>query len=295
MNKKIATVCVLSSGVLWGTMGLFVRGLSSDGFESFEIVELRVLSALLMMAVAILLYDRKLFKIRIKDIWCFIGTGIFSLTFFNGCYFTTIMMTSMAVAAILLYTAPIMVVLLSAVLFHEKLNRKKVGAMLVAFLGCVLVTGIVGGTGLTISPTGILIGLGSGLGYALYSIFGRYALERRYHSFTISFYTFLFASISTLIIVPINVTMDKLINTNVSEHLLLAAGLALFATVLPYILYTIGLSGVENGKASIMASVEPVVAALLGIIVFKERLTVIGILGMILVLLAVVLLNQKEK
>lgn len=293
MSTKAASGGIIVAGVLWGTMGLFVRGLSADGFSSMEIVALRVLAALLLMAIVILLYNKKLFRIRLRDCWCFVGTGVFSLTFFNFCYFQTIVMTSMSIAAILLYTAPIIVVLLSAVLFKEKINGKKIGAMLLAFLGCVFVTGMIGGEGLVISPLGILFGLGSGLGYALYSIFSRYAIERGYESFTISFYTFLFAVVGTLFLIPVQETALKLAGGNTGRDLLLICGIALIATVLPYILYTFGLSHVENGKASIMASIEPIVATLLGIFVFGEHMTAVGALGVLLVLAAIVLLNLK--
>ena len=293
MSTKAASGGIILAGILWGTMGLFVRGLSADEFSSMEIVALRVLAALLLMGIVILLYNKKLFRIRLRDCWCFIGTGVFSLTFFNFCYFQTIVMTSMSVAAILLYTAPIIVVLLSSVLFKEKVSVKKIGAMLLAFLGCVFVTGIIGGEGLTISPTGILIGLGSGIGYALYSIFSRYAIERDYESFTISFYTFLFAAVGTLFLIPVRETVAKLVNGNTGRDLLLVFGIALIATVFPYILYTLGLSRVENGKASIMASIEPIVATLLGILVFGEHMTAVGTIGVLLVLAAIVLLNLK--
>lgn len=293
MNTKLSGGSIILAGILWGTMGLFVRGLSEDAFTSMEIVALRVLASLILMAIVIFLYNRKLFRIRLKDWWCFVGTGILSLTFFNFCYFQTIVMTSMSVAAILLYTAPIIVVLLSAVLFKEKINGKKIVAMFLAFLGCIFVTGILGGNGLTISPKGILIGLGSGLGYALYSIFGRYAIERGYESYTISFYTFLFAAVGTLFLIPIRETAEKLVNGNMGRDFLLVLGISLIATVLPYLLYTIGLTRVENGKASIMASIEPVVATLIGILAFGESMTVTGMAGIVLVLVAIILLNLK--
>ena len=64
---------------------------------------------------------------------------------------------------------------------------------------------------------------------------------------------------------------------------------------LPYFLYTYGLTGLETGKASILASVEPVVATLIGILVFHETLTPVAVVGILLVLSAVVLLNLKSK
>jgi len=64
---------------------------------------------------------------------------------------------------------------------------------------------------------------------------------------------------------------------------------------LPYIFYTLGLSGLPAGKASIMASLEPVVAALLGAVVFREIPSLMSGIGILLVLLGVVLLNVRFK
>lgn len=294
MNKKWAPACVITAGILWGMIALFVRKLNTNGFESMDIVALRSFGALLLMFMFLLIYNRALLKVKLRDIWCFVGTGILSLTFFNWCYFKTIVLTSLSVASILLYTAPVIVVLLSAFLFKEKLTKKKILCMIVAFAGCVLVTGVLSGGGSGLSAQGILIGLGAGLGYALYSIFGRYAIERGYSSFTISFYTFLFSVIGILPLVDLNELSDRMLESGFSENLLVTGGLALVSTVLPYLLYTLGLTHVENGKASIMASVEPVVATLLGIVVFGEKLSAMGGIGMLLVLGSVVMLNLKQ-
>lgn len=291
-------IYILLAGILWGSMGLFVRGLNSDNLESLEIVEIRVLISTILMGLFLLIYDKSLFKIKLKDIWCFIGTGVFSITFFNLCYFQTILMTSMSVAAILLYTAPIIVVILSAIFFSEKITGSKIVAMILAFIGCFFVTGIVSGilngslTG-ALPFKGILLGLGSGLGYALYSIFGRFAIEKGYKSMTISFYTFLFSLLITVIIKPPVQMIHKIVTGNTGKDVLLSIGIALVATVLPYILYTYGLTKVENGKASIMASIEPVTATILGMLVFHEHITWDGALGIVMVLLAIVILNKK--
>lgn len=275
-------------------MGLFVRGLNADGLNSLEIVEIRVLFATVLLGICLLVYDKSLLRIRLKDLWCFIGTGVLSITFFNLCYFQTILMTSMAVAAILLYTAPILVVILSAFLFSEKITGRKVIAMVLAFAGCVMVTGIFSQVGPVLSPLGILIGLGAGLGYALYSIFGRYALQRGYHSLTISFYTFAFSLLATVLIEPPAKVFGLILAGNTPKDILLSVGIAVVATILPYILYTLGLTRTENGKASIMASIEPVVASLLGILVFQERLSWFVLTGIALVLGSIVLLNSGK-
>lgn len=296
-DKKInnSTALIILAGALWGTMGLFVRGLASNNLTSLEIVFFRSAVAALLLFVWMLIFDRSNLRIKIKDIWCFVGTGIISLTTFNICYFTTIQKTSMAVAAILLYTSPIFVMLLSAVLFKERLTVVKLIALVVAFGGCALVSGVISNEGLVMEPLGILIGIGAGVGYALYSIFSRYAIERGYSSTTISLYTFLFSSMGMLVaspwLTPIGDTAKKIASGNTLQVILLIIGIAIVATILPYLLYTKGLSGVENGKAGIMASVEPVVAAILGIVVYKESLSVSTVSGIVCVIVAIVMLN----
>lgn len=286
--KKIAPIFIFMSGVLWGSLGIYVRQFNEKGIESIEIVAIRAISTSIIMLLFLLFYDNKLLKIKIKDIWCFIGTGILSIIFFNFCYFKAMTMTSLSIAAVLLYTAPAIVMILSRILFNEKFSAVKIISLAATFLGCVLVTGITGDTG-SISAAGILTGLGSGLGYALYSIFSRYAIQKGYHSFTISFYTFLIATVGIIFIAD----MPKVWSVCGTDMSMIGFSFifGLMSTVLPYVLYTIGLGYVENGKASIIASVEPVVATMLGIVLFQEKMTLNGILGMTLVLGSIVLCN----
>ena len=295
VNSNLSVLYIILAGTLWGAMGLFVRSLGADGLSSIEIVFFRIVVSALIMLVWLLLFGKEALRIKIRDIWCFVGTGIISLTTFNVCYFATIQRTTMAIAAILLYTSPIFVVLLSAVFFKERITVVKFFALILAFFGCAFVTGVFTGAGEVMDAKGILIGIGAGVGYALYSIFGRYAIERGYSSVTISFYTFAFASAGMIIanpwIAPLNLTVAKIISGNTVKDILLIVGICIVSTIFPYLLYTKGLSGVENGKAGIMASTEPIVAAILGIIVFSEKLTADTAIGVVMVLAAIAVLN----
>lgn len=137
------------------------------------------------------------------------------------------------------------------------------------------------------------MGLGAGLGYALYSIFSRYALEKGYHTFTITFYTFLIASIGSFFLAD----MGKVVQTAAKDAgtMLLCLGLGIVCTVIPYLTYTLGLKYVENGKASILASVEPVTATILGGIVFREKLLPESVAGVILVLAALYVASAENR
>ena len=289
--KNKALFAVLAAGTFWGTMGFFARSLYAAGFGPLEVAQTRITTGLLLVGLYILLFNRSQFKVKLKDIWCFLGTGIVSLLLFSTCYFSALNYTSLAVAAILLYTAPFFVMLMSLLLFKEKMNGKKVFALILAFTGCVLVSGVGGDE--EFSWIGILLGLGSGFFYALYSIFGRYAINRGYGAWTMTFYTFLFCSVGCAFLCDWQV-----IGTSVQADnsvLLWVLGLGFVTAFLPYVLYSMGLESMESSKASILASVEPVVSALFGVFVFHETLTAWGILGILMVLGAIVVLNVKRK
>ncbi|MDD6201703.1 MAG: DMT family transporter [Lachnospiraceae bacterium] len=292
MKQKTSSVLlILAAGCMWGCMGLLVRPLTTIGLDTMEICFLRALITFLTMLAGLLIADRSAFSIHLKDIWCFIGTGAFSVTFFNFCYFKTITLTSLSVAAVLLYMSPAFVMIMSFFLFKEKITKVKIAALFIAFTGCVLVSGI--GTGGDLNAAGILTGLGAGFGYALYSIFGRYALQRGYHSMTITFYTFLFATLATVFFVDVPDIADKISAAPMTG--VYGGFMILFVTLFPYLCYTKGLSGLENTTASVIASIEPVVATVLGVIIYGETPNPITFLGIVCVLGSIVILNKKER
>lgn len=288
MKKGFASLLVLTAAVLWGGMGLFVRYFEGLGLGSMDIVFLRVSVAALVFPAVVAVLRPAAFRIKLKDLWCFLGTGLVSIAMFNFCYFRTITLTSLSVAALLLYLAPVIVVLLSALLFREKLTPLKMLACLLAFGGCVLVSDLKGGS---IPPIGLLTGLLSAVGYAMYSIFSRLAMNRGYHSFTILVYTFLFSIPGVLPFTDLEGTFRALQGAG-WQGWGMTVLLGLATAILPYAFYTLGLSGLEAGTASVMASVEPVVATVLGACIFGEGFSILGIL---LVLAGVVLLNVRFK
>lgn len=285
--KYRAMGCIMAAGSMWGCIGLFNRGLSAMHLSAPSIVLLRNLGACLLLAALFLCMDRRIFRIRLRHLPYFLGTGIVSILFFTLCYFRSQQVSSLAVAAILLYTAPTFVVLFSALLFKDRITKKKLAALLLAFLGCSFVTGIWTGS-LFLSREGLLVGLGSGLFYGMYSLFGRFALKY-YGPFTVTFYTFLLAGIGSCFLTK---PAELAVVFHSGKAMLLVLGLMIFATVLPYLLYTKGLNELQDsGKASILASVEPVVAAIVGIVAFGEPMGVGVILGLLCILLAVYILR----
>lgn len=283
-------ILVLIAGISWGLIGIFTKAIDALGFTEMQMLFVKGVLATALLFCITFFKDRSQLKLKSwKDIRYFIGTGICSFTFFSWAYMKAINLTSLGVAAVLLYTAPTFVMLFSILLFHEKMTKQKGVVLGMTFLGCVLVTGLLEG-GSVFTVQGILIGLGSGIGYALYSIFGTYAIRAGYGSFTISFYTFLMAAIFMVFCVE-PVTVLQQITT--MGQWPLAISFALLTTVVPYLCYTKGLSGLPASQASVTATIEPVVAAILGIVVFHESASFLKIAGIVLVLSSVVVMNKQ--
>ena len=281
---------VILAGTFWGFMGVFRRLFDQFGIDSAGLILLRCGTAGFMFLLMILIRNPRELRIKLRDIWCFIGTGLCSMLFFTYCYFQAISLMSLSAAAILLYTAPFFVMILSALFFGESLSRSKILSLVIAFAGCCCVSRI--GGNLQISTRGLLFGVCSGIGYGLYSIFAKFALEKGYSTNTINVYTHSLAALGAGCIwgfrEPIQLAFSS------SNSLMWTLALGLLTCFLPYLLYTYSLVGLEAGKASIYANVEPVVATFAGVIIFREILTVQNIAGVVLVLGAVILLNRSE-
>lgn len=292
MNKH-APLLVIMAGVCWGSIGIFIRALNGYGIEAMEIVEVRAILALTFIGIGILIYDRKLFKIQLKHLWCFAGTGIVGIVFFNVCYFTTIEATSLSVAAVLLYTAPIFVMILSAPMFKEKITLIKVVSLVMAFTGCMMVSGVFDGSAV-LNAKGLLIGIGAGIGYAFYTIFARYALNYGYAPITIQFYTFVFGCAGGALFADFG-GLGKAISSNLPDILIVLVAIGFIATTVPNIIYTMGMKYIENGKTSVMASVEPAMAIVFGIVIFREIPSLVAALGMVLTLGGIILVNYEHR
>lgn len=292
MNTKSRSVwMIVSAGALWGMIALFVRGLQAHGMTSAQTVFFRNLLAAVALGLIIAIRRPQAFRFRLCDAWMFAGTGAVSIALFNYCYFVTLSRSSVAVASLLLYTSPIFIMALSALLFHDALTRRKLLSLAITVAGCACITGVFSQSQ-RIDTVTVLFGLGSGLFYGLYSIFGKFAL-RRYGAMTVSFYTFVFAAAASAPFAAGGCI--QLVAGQPWACLLYGLCLAVLSTVAPFLLYTAGLDGVPASKAAVLATVEPLVGSLLGVLAFGDAFTVWTALGMLLIFGAIAVLQLPEK
>jgi len=286
MNR--AFLLIITGAALWGTIGWYVKHLYALGFTPMEAVTLRVWTSSLILIIYQLITAPKQLKLHsITDIKYFLGTGILSIIFFNFCMFKAIELSTLPVATALLYTAPAFVTIISYFLFKETLNRAKMVALCITLIGTCLVVGFIPLNLKSIQIGSIVFGLSSAIGYALYSIFSKFALEK-YTSLSVTTYTFFIAAITLIPFFPYSSKFALLYRPTT---LLYAIGLGFLPTAFAYIIYTHGLSKTEASKASILTTVEPVVATLIGIFIFNESFSLSQMIGMACIIGAVILLQ----
>ncbi len=289
--KKISPLLIVVAATLWGTMGLFTRTLTAYGYTTFQLMLARAAMTAFCLIVYFLIFDREKLKISLRDLPLFIITSLVSGILFNFCYMNAINLGSTSIASTLLYTSPIFVTVISAFLFREKITKLQIAALVLSFTGCVFVSGLIE-SGNALSPQALCFGVASGLTYGLYSIFSKIGMKK-YSPLTFTAYTFL---VSTVILAPFSGA--GLVSTTArldGAKPLLIFLFALATNVIPYICFTTGLKYIDAGKANITATIEPVVATLLGIFVFHERLSLISASGIFLVLFSAVILNIPNK
>lgn len=270
-------IYIVVGAALWGTIGWYVKHLYAFGFTPMEVVTLRSWSTAILLLFYLLFFSPgKLQLHKFSDIKYFLGTGILSIIFFNYCMFTAMELSTIPVATALLYTAPAFVTIISFFLFKEPLTSLKLFSLSVTVLGTCLVVGLNPLDLQTLQAASILFGLGSGLGYALYSIFSKFVLKK-YTSLTITAYTFFIAAITLLPFFPYEEKYHLLLEPEIVVY---AIGLGFLPTAFAYIIYTYGLEKTEASKASILSTVEPVVATMIGIVIFQEPFSGIQMIGM---------------
>ena len=197
-SSKALIILPILSGIFWGSAGLFVRTLTDEGFSNGTMIFVRSFFGSIILFIAIFIYNRNLLKIKLKDLWLFLGTGGVGMLGVCITYNLSMLMQSLSVAVVLLSLSPVFVMIFAAILFKEEITSRKLICMAAAVLGIMMSGGLIGGSGNTITVSGLLMGLASALFYGLYTIFSRLASERGYHTYTILFYSVFITMIASL-------------------------------------------------------------------------------------------------
>ncbi len=277
---KRGYLLVFLAASMWGTLGVFAKYLDGFGLSTFTMVFYRVLFAVLLLT-AYLKFRGITFSLDRSRLKFYALYGFFSIFLFYTLYFYTVTISSVSFAVLLLYTAPVYSIILGRVVFKEKLTPEKLLALFLVMVGVVLVNG----AGNDFSTKALVFGLLTGLTYALYGVLAKFAVREEEPEKAL-FYTLLFG---LFFLLPFT---DFSVPAGAVPYLF---ALAFFPTFLGYILYNHALKEIEVSRASIIATVEPVVAIVLAFLLFGETLSAKQLAGAVLIIGGSVIVHAGEK
>ena len=280
---------VLLAATLWGTLGVFYKFLASKYLlSSIEIVFWRALFASLLTFILLAVWRRNELTFPRRNISLFIATGVIGIAAFYVVYIYAITSIGMGVAAVLLYSAALWVMLFGFIFQGERIKRSKWLALFLALTGIVLIGQVYNANELRLSLLGFIAGLGAGIGYAAYILLNKQISQYGYSTWTVNAYGLGIGAVTLLLFQQPAELRHSLTNPTLMVWLVilgivptLGGGLAFYA----------GLQRLPAVNASIVATFEPVVATTLGWIIFSERLELPQIIGGILVVCSVILIQ----
>ena len=292
--KKIYLILPIIAGIMFGSSGVFVRTLTQNGIDSTTLLFLRFSIAIIPILLAILLTDKELLKIDLKDLPLFLICAV-CIVGLNLCYNESMNTVPLSLAAVLLSIAPIYVLVIAYFLFGEKITSRKLICMVLAIFGCVLMTGILE-TNLGDLPLfGIISGIGAGLFWAVYLMASKKSIENGKHTFTILFYSIIFISIALIPFTDFN-QINSFISINPLLTVIFLITHSTFSFALPYIFSTVSLNYMDSGTSSIFLSgAEPFAALIFGLLIYGEVPTSLMFCGFILTIIAMMMLSRTGK
>ncbi|HCX64452.1 MAG TPA: EamA family transporter [Eubacteriaceae bacterium] len=279
---------VLLAAVCWGISGGIADILMTKGWNPIVISFYRGAIGFLCFFIWFLIHFKRnrTFSIRVY-LWSFLaGMGVagnFTL------YFLSIEASSIPVAATLMYTAPVFVLLVSIFFGFERFTLLKGSCILSVFVGIVLLTGAYNADALSANFIGITTGLASGLSYALFIFaFKNTALMAKPQTtLTMAFFSF---SVLLFLLSDKNEVLAAASSADLGWFLLLG----LLGAGISFVFYVVGLRKTSPTVASMIAMIEPVTASLFGVFILQNHLTLVQLIGMLLILLTVTTLAVKQ-
>jgi drug/metabolite transporter, DME family len=277
----VGFLAVGAAASIWGTLGFFAKILYAEGVSFEALVAVRASVGWVAMLLFVLLtWGVRSRRVTGRDFLFLVPLGLVGIGAFYLLYFFTIRESTVGTAAILLYSSPAFVALLAWIFLKETLGPLRLLALALTFGGIFLVVGGYEPGALEVSLPVLATGLLSGLTYGLYSIFGK-PLAGHLEPAIILSYALGFGSV--LLVLAALPTFHTLVGLSSSSYALLVM-LAVVHTALAFGLYTMGLKRLDAGQAAIVATVEPVVAGAIGVVLLGEELTALKVIGALLVL-----------
>ena len=281
---------IFAAALFWGSSGTAAKFLFEHDVPPLLVVESRVMIAAIILVIILALVDPILLRIRPGDLRNIFLLGIFGVAGSNYTYYAAIQETSVGIAILMQYTAPVLVAAYMIFTGTEEIDRIKISAIVLSLSGCAIMLGLFD-RDVHITTLGIILGALSAFCFAFFNIFNRIACKQ-YSIWTALTYTLISASIFWII-------LDLFINTGMrlnSSAEFMSLVIFSFSSVLtPYFFYFTGLRILVPSTAVIVSTLEPVVAIATAFLVLGETLHWMQIVGGVFIVASVILLEAYRE
>jgi len=277
---------------LWAISGISGEILFKKyNFSSDWLVSVRTLISGILLFVIVIFIEKKSVLKPLKNKKDFIGIILFGtagMYLVQYTYFKTIELSNVSFSTILQFTAPFFIFI------YESIKNKKIPAfstlilLFMTILGVVFIATKGKISSLSVSPEALLLGLISAIMIAFYSIYPK-KLLKKYGSITVVGWGMIVGSVVSNIVHPIwkiqgNVNTESIIQVTV---------VVILGTSVAYLIYIASLNYISSSLAGILTAFEPVLAAILSVIIFRLKFSFVELIGFILVFVSIFILEKR--
>lgn len=287
---KKGYIYAVVSAILFGTAGIFVKLAQNTGLDSVSLLTIQYIIAVVLMFVAAFFKDNKKLYISKKQLFNMIILGAVGNTLMTVFYYMAFEYLPVAMVTMLLFTYPIMVFVYSLLVEKQRIDIKKVAAIISAFLGCILTLNILSGH-LKYSIKGIIFGLLAAVFYAFMNLYSEKKLEN-VDALLINAYSTLFSLISLIIYKWPVFLFNGYITLKSLTYIII---LAVFCEIVPLTLLYAAIKHIGSLKVSIISNLELPTAIIVSFVILNESVSAAQIIGAGLIFYAVHLIRAEER
>ncbi len=292
-NQSVGYLLVLSAAFLWGTLGIFYKYLNTNAqLSGIEIVFWRAIIAAIFTFLYLLLFKPDQLHFKKNNLGLFLAIGLFGIAGFYVVYIYAITSIGMGIASVLLYSAPVWVAVYGVLWNGERLNRRKILALILSITGSIFIANVYRLDQFRMSAFGLIAGLGAGIGYAAYIILNKRASQQGYGAWTVNAYGLGIGAMILLIFQDFSQLKITFMTPATLGWLVI---LGMVPTLGGGLAFYSGLKSIPAVNASITATFEPVVATIFGWWLFSENLNLVQIMGGIAIIAGVILIQLPQK
>lgn len=271
----------------YGTNPIFAIPLYHEGMNVSSVLFMRYAMAVAIMFVMTMVRSPKSLVIKPKHIGILAFMGILMVLSSIG-LFASYKYLSAGIASTLLFFYPVMVAIIMAIFYKERLTRKAWICLVTAFLGVVILSK--GDDGGFISFLGLTLVMFSSLSYAIYLVYINRGPMKGIDPSAVTFYVI----VGGFLVMILNCLLDGgVILPHTTGAWLNTIGLGVFPTVVSLIFTSRAIALIGSTETAIFGALEPLTAVVLGIIILGETLTIGPAIGMILIFVSVTVLMKK--